>query len=49
MWLNQGVCCPKEFPKVFSQRVRDNVMQTWQAKLNESTRASTLVLKGILT
>ena len=44
MWLNQGVGCPKAFPKVFSQRVRDNVMQTWQTKLNESTRASTYLV-----
>jgi len=40
VWLNQGVGCPKAFLKVFSQRVRDNFMQTWQTKLNDSTRAS---------
>ena len=40
VWLNQGVGCPKAFLKVFSQRVRDNFMQTWQTKLNDLTRAS---------
>ena len=34
----------KPFLKVFSQRVRDNFMQTWQTKLNDSIRASTYVL-----
>jgi len=44
VWLNQGVGCPKAFLKVFSQRVRDNFMQTWQTELNDSTRASTYIL-----
>ena len=44
MWLNQGVGCPKAFLKVFSQRVRYNLMQTWQTELNGSTGASTYIL-----
>jgi len=43
VWFNQGVGCPKAFLKVFSHRVRDIFMQTWQTKLNDSTRASTYV------
>ena len=41
VWLNQGVSCPQAFLKVFSQRVRDNCMQTWATELNDSRRAST--------
>ena len=44
VWLNQGVGCPKAFLKGFSQRVRDNLMQTWQTELNHSTRGSTYIM-----
>ena len=42
--MNQGLDCANAFLKVYSQRAKDNVMQTWQTELYDSTRASTYVL-----
>ena len=39
VWIQQGVGDEKLFMLVLKQRLNDNFMQTWNAELNQSTRA----------
>ena len=39
IWLAQGVGNPRLFLKVFQQRVNDTFIQTWESRLDESSRA----------
>ena len=39
VWLAQSVGNEKIFFKIFEQRVSDNFIQTWESRLNESSRA----------
>ncbi len=39
VWLNQGVGDVDVFISVFKQRLTDNFIQCWQARINESSRA----------
>lgn len=40
VWAAQGVGDEKIFLSIFKQRVRDNFIQCWHQRLNESSRAT---------
>ena len=43
IWEAQGVENPKNFLEIFKQRIKDNFVQEWQSRLENSTRARTFI------
>ena len=39
VWLAQSIGNPKVFLSIFKQRIHDNFIQTWESRLDESSRA----------
>ena len=48
VWIQQSVGDEKLFMLILKQRLNDNFMQTWNAELNQSTRAIFIGLFQIL-